>query len=115
VVDDEEFILKVIGDLLKSKGYDVVSAQSGKDALNQLKKIKPDLIILDFFMPEMSGREVCEQIRLDDKLKKLKVMFLTAAVFSKQGLDELKQLGSLAYMQKPFDNKKLIETIKKII
>jgi len=115
VVDDETKILEVVQDILESEGFNVIKAQSGKDALRKLKKIKPDLILLDFFMPEMSGREVCEIIKSNKKLKNLKIVFLTVARFSKKGMDKLKNIGILDYMQKPFENKELIKMVKKRI
>ena len=115
IVDDEVDILKLLEDLLKSRGYKVVKAKSGFEALKILKKIKPDLIILDFFMPRMTGGDVCEKIRTDPKLKNLKVIFLTVARFSKPGLDKLDEMRVLDYIRKPFDNMDLIKRIEKVI
>ena len=115
IVDDSPLILKVIEDILKPEGYDVIKAQSGDAALKMLKSIKPDLILLDFFMPGMSGREVCEKMRADSKLKNIKVVFLTAANFSQKGEMELKQMGILDNIQKPFDNKDLVDRVKKLL
>ncbi len=114
IVDDEPNILNLIGHIFK-EDYNVVKAQSGKDALKKLKKIKPDLILLDFFMPEMSGREVCEKIRADSKLKNLKVAFLTVASFSLSGMKDLDKMNVLDYIKKPFGHKDLIKRVKKII
>ena len=93
------------------------SEKNGKEALKLLKetKEKPDLILLDMFMPEMSGREVCERIRKDDELKNLKVAFLTVAAFRDQGKQMLKDLNVLDYILKPFDNDDLINRIKKLV
>jgi len=115
IVDDEKLILEVLGELLESNGFNVIKAENGKDALRMLKNMKPDLILLDFFMPGMSGREVCEKIKADKKLKKLKIVFLTVARFSNKGITELKNIGILDYMQKPFENKELIKMVKKNI
>ena len=115
IVDDSPLILEVIGDILKPEGYGVIKAQSGDAALKMLKSIKPDLILLDFFMPGMSGREVCEKMRADSKLKNIKVVFLTAANFSQKGEMELKQMGILDNIQKPFDNKDLVDRVKKLL
>jgi len=71
VIDDEPDLREMLNILLKSNGYNVVSAANGKDAIKTLKKLdqKPDLVLVDMFMPEMSGREVCEKIRNDGSLK----------------------------------------------
>ena len=115
IVDDETLIAKVVGDILKPEGYKVLSAFSGSDALDKLKKSKPDAVLIDFFMPGMSGRELCEKIRADDKLKNLKVAFITAATFSKSGMKELDKMDVLDYIKKPFEYKDLINRVKKIV
>ena len=114
IVDDEQPINKVVVDILEPEGYKVLQAMSGLEALNKLKKIIPDLILIDFFMPGMSGRELCEKIRADGKLKNLKVVFLTAATFTKSGMKELDKMDVLDYIKKPFEYKDLIKRVKKI-
>jgi CheY-like chemotaxis protein len=115
ITDDEESIRHLVKDLLKHEGYAVLTAASGKEALATLKKKKVDLVLLDFFMPEMSGREVAEQIRADAATRKTKIAFLTVAEFGKSGMDRLKALGSIDYIRKPFDNNDLIKRVKKIL
>ena len=115
VVDDEQPINTVVEDILKPEGYKVVAALSGEEALKKLKKVKPDLILVDFFMPGMSGRELCERIRADSKLKNIKLAFLTVATFSASGMKDLEDMGVLDYIKKPFGYKDLISSVKKII
>ena len=117
IVDDKIDTVNMVKALLSSKGYDVISANGGKEALDKLNKVKdkPDLILLDMFMPEMSGREVCEKIRNNEKIKDIKIVFFTVASFSDKGKQMLKELNVSDYITKPFDNKDLIERIKKII
>ena len=114
-VDDEENICFLIKELLENEGFKVVTATSGKSALQKLKKEKVDLVILDFFMPDMSGRDVAEEIRKDKSLKDLKLVFLTVAQYGKEGYQELKRLNVLDYIHKPFDNQDLIARIKKVL
>ena len=117
IVDDKIDTVNMVKALLSSKGYDVISVNSGKKALNKLDEIedKPDLILLDMFMPEMSGREVCEKIRRTEDIKDIKIVFFTVASFSDKGKKMLKELNVSDYITKPFDNKDLLERIKKII
>ena len=115
VVDDEKYILQTVSDLLSLEGYNVVKANSGTESLKKLKKTRPDLILLDFFMPGMSGREVCEKIRANAELNDLKVAFLTVASFSLKGLKELKHMNVLDYIKKPFNNKDLTNRVKKLL
>jgi len=111
VVDDEQSILDVVEAVLIQEGYNVIKATSGEDAMEKLKSVKPDLILLDYFMPKMSGGDVLEKIRADDNLKDLKVIFLTAAA----GLWKYEKLNILDYIKKPFDNKDLVQRIKNAI
>jgi len=115
LVDDEEYILKVLDDILKAEGYNVVKAESGADALETLKKVKPDLILLDFFMPGMNGKEALEKIKEQSELKNIKIAFLTIAKFSQIDIKKLKDKGAVDYIQKPFSNKDLIKRVNKII
>ena len=115
VVDDEESLIELVRAILENEGYEVISAMNGEEALEKLKTVKPDLILLDMMMPGMSGREVCERIRKNPKTKDLKVAFLTVAKFSETGKDVLKKMKVIDYITKPFDNDGLIRRIKKIV
>jgi CheY-like chemotaxis protein len=117
VIDDEPDLREMLNVLLKSNGYDVMSAANGKDALKILQKSeqKPDLVLVDMFMPEMSGREVCEKIRNDENLKDLKLAFLTVAAFGDYGKQMLKELDILDYILKPYDIDDLIRRINKML
>ena len=117
VVDDTRDTVGMIKKLLESEGYKTIDAYSGKDALEILKKAeeKPDLVLLDMFMPEMSGREVCEYIRQDDDLKDLKVAFFTVATFSDQGKQMLHDLDVVDYIVKPFDVDDFLRRIRKML
>ena len=92
-----------------------MTAADGKECLAKLKKIKPDLVLLDMMMPGMSGREVCEKIRADPKTKNLKVVFVTVARFSEMGKNTLSKLKVVDYVSKPFDNTDLIKRVKKAL
>ena len=115
VVDDEEIIQTLLKAILEKEGYKVTTVSSGHECLKNLKTIKPDLIILDMMMPEMTGRETLAEIKKNPKTKNLKVIFLTVVHASQVGKEELKQNGVLEYITKPFDNDDLVKKIKKII
>ena len=115
VVDDEESLRELVSTVLQEAGYDVAVAIDGKDCLERLGKMRPDLILLDMMMPGMSGREVCERIRKDPKISGLKVAFLTVAKFSETGKDTLSRMKVLDYITKPFDNDDLVKRVRRII
>jgi len=115
IVDDEENITELVRAIFEKEGFDVICANSGKECLEKLTKVKPDLILMDMMMPLMTGRETLEKIRKNPKTKDLKVAFLTVVRFSEIGKDELKDLRVSDYITKPFDNKDLITRVRKIV
>lgn len=101
VVEDDKSLTQVLKDLLTDEGYSVRVAQDGTEALNAVKKIEPDLVILDLGLPNMSGESVCKEMK--KKYPDLPVLILTARDSSSdivQGLN----LGADDYMTKPFDS-----------
>jgi len=115
LVDDDLPILNVVDDLLKQEGYNVIKVDNAIKALDILKKTKVDMVLIDHFMPKMTGLELLEEIRADKRLKDLKCAFLTVGIFKNLGKKWIKKLNALDYIRKPFDNKDLIKRVKKII
>lgn len=115
VVDDEENLLELVKTLLEQEGFEVITASSGKECLEKLKKVKPDLILLDVMMPGMTGREVLEKIRENPKTKGLKVAFLTVVRYSEASKANMERLKVADYITKPFDNKDLIRRVKRLV
>jgi DNA-binding response OmpR family regulator len=117
IVDDARDTTGMVKKLLESEGYNTITAYDGKEALEILNSadVKPDLLILDMFMPEMSGREVCERIRKDNSFKDMKVAFFTAAAFSNEGKKKLKELDVIDYIVKPFDVDDFLKRVRKIL
>jgi DNA-binding response OmpR family regulator len=115
IVDDEPHIVALEKAVLELKGFKILAAFNGEEALKILEKNKPDLVILDMMMPGMSGREVCEKIRKNPKTKNLKVIFVTVARFSEIGKENLKGMKVLDYITKPFDNDDLVARVNKAI
>ena len=111
VVDDETELLKAINILLKTSGYEVVTAQDGQEGLEKAKSLSPDLIVLDILMPKMDGYEVCRLLKFDEKYKSIPIIMLTAKV---QDIDKAmgKKVGADDYIAKPFETQDLIDKIK---
>src|ERR1044071_3128685 len=79
VVDDIQKNIQVVGGILNEAGYEVMPATSGAQALERIRTELPDLILLDFMMPDVNGIEVCRQLKSDPIFKKIPVIFLTAS------------------------------------
>lgn len=115
VVGDEENCREHIKVILTQKGYKVVEASSGKECLTLLKTEKPDLILMDMMMPEMSGMLTTQSIRDNPKTKNVKVILLTAihsAEYERMNVDHLEISD---YIPKPVDNENLIRKVRKVI
>jgi len=106
VVDDTAANLQVLAGMLKDRGYKVRPVPSGKLALLAARRNPPDLILLDINMPEMNGYEVCEQLKADDNLLGIPVIFISALT---EQLDKVKAfaIGGVDYITKPFQMEEL--------
>ena len=113
VVDDNEAVCESLDRLLSDK-YEVFKAHTGKEALNRLPEVSPDLMILDVSMPDMDGLEVCRRIRKDPVYKWLPILMLTALVTEVDREMGLKA-GTDDYMAKPFDIPELLNRLKALL
>ena len=111
VVDDEPMILEVVKAYLEREGFIVATAENGRTALVMEAKFKPDLIVLDLMLPDLSGEEVCRTIRLEKDTPILMLTAKTAAVDRVQGLS----IGADDYLGKPFDPVELVARVKAIL
>lgn len=113
VVDDNAMVLRNIKGVLEER-YSVAVAPSGVHAFLSIGKKKPDLILLDYEMPEMNGKQVMEKIQTEEELWDIPIVFLTS-VDSKEIVMELLSLMPAGYMLKPVDSQTLLERIEGII
>lgn len=111
VVDDSAFMRKILRDLLTELGYtDVAEAALGKQALVEFEEKKPDVVLLDVILPDMSGDKVLDKIM--EKDPNAKVIMVTA-VGQKPMMDECMKSGAKNYIVKPFDKEKIEAELKK--
>lgn len=112
IIDDEPHIVKTIKDRLEFAGYTVITAYDGEEGLKKVNEEKPDLILLDILMPKMDGYNFLRALKLDENIKDIPVIILTAKA-------QMKELfvpeGILNYITKPFDQKELLEKISKAL
>lgn len=111
IVEDEESLLKLESILLTSKGYRVTGVMDGMSALDEVRRNRPDLVILDIMLPRMDGFEVCRQLKGDPDTAQIPVVMLTAKKNS-QDMATGQQAGCDAYITKPFKSSKVLETIQ---
>ena len=113
IVDDEPDLVKVAAFRLKKSGYEVMVAVNGRDALESVKKEKPNLILLDLRIPLISGQEVCKTLKSDDRFKNIPVIIFTAS--AERVSEKVVEMGADDYLIKPFNPEELLKKVKKFI
>jgi twitching motility two-component system response regulator PilH len=113
VVDDSPTETKLIVSALQSKGYRVITAVDGEDALEKAAKDQPRLMVLDVVMPKKNGYQVCRQIKSSPDTANIKVLMLTTKGLDSDKFWGMKQ-GADAYLTKPFVNDDLIQQVNKL-
>jgi two-component system sensor histidine kinase/response regulator len=111
VVDDIQKNIQVVGGILNAAGFEVMPATSAAQAFERIATQLPDLILLDFMMPEVNGLEVCKRLKADEKTKKIPVIFLTASN-EIEGVVQAFEAGAVDYVTKPFQAEELLARVR---
>src|SRR5882724_10282034 len=114
VADDNEDNLQIISRILQANGFEVMVERNGKDALERARQARPELIVMDVMMPEMSGMEVLEKLRESPQTSRIPVILLTAM---SQNDDVIAgyQIGADYYMTKPYTSKELLYGVRLVL
>ena len=110
IIDDTELMVKLTSDILREKGYEVVSANNGLDGIKMVAAEKPHLVLLDIIMPGIDGFEVCKLLREDESNNLVPIIILTAQGNEDDKLTGL-ELGADDYITKPFNPRELISRV----
>lgn len=111
IVEDNELNMKLFNDLLEAQGFETIQTSNGLEALDLARAHRPDLILMDIQLPEVSGLEVTKWLKDDDELARIPVIAVTA--FAMKGDEErIRQGGCEAYISKPISVLKFLETVK---
>ncbi len=114
VVEDNELNMKLFHDLLEAHGYRIVQTKDGMEVLRLAREHKPDLILMDIQLPEVSGLEVTRWIKEDEELRAIPVIAVTA--FAMKGDEEkMRKGGCEAYIAKPISVASFLETVERFI
>jgi DNA-binding response OmpR family regulator len=111
IVDDEVDLVETVRFPLEMEGFNVLISYNGEDALNQARKEKPDLIILDLMLPKLDGYKVCRLLKFDEKYKHIPILMLTAKTQEKDKILGM-ETGADEYITKPFEMDDLMEKVK---
>jgi CheY-like chemotaxis protein len=115
VVDDIPDILQLLDATLQFKGYRVVTARDGQEALEAIQREKPALVIADILMPRMDGFSLLHRIRLDPETRAIPVVFLSATYVAAEDKDFARALGVTRFIEKPVDWNKFLPIVSEIL
>jgi two-component system cell cycle response regulator DivK len=114
IVEDNELNMKLFNDLLESNGHATLRTKSGLEAISLARSHRPDLILMDIQLPEISGLEVTRRLKEDKDLRDIPVIAITA--FAMKGDEEkILQGGCEAYLSKPISVAKFLETVNSFL
>ena len=114
IVEDNDLNMKLFQDLLEAHGYKTLPTKDGLEAMKLARQHRPDLILMDIQLPEISGLEVTKWLKDDDELRDIPVIAVTA--FAMKGDEErIRQGGCEAYISKPISIGSFIATIRRYI
>jgi two-component system, cell cycle response regulator DivK len=114
IVEDNELNMKLFHDLLEAHGYDTLQTKDGIEAMKIARQKRPDLILMDIQLPEVSGLEVTKWLKEDPDLRAIPVVAVTA--FAMKGdEDKIRQGGCEAYIAKPISVAKFLETVQRFL
>lgn len=117
IVEDTRNIREIVGFLLKGRGYEVVEASDGVEALEKAFALLPDLVLLDAMLPRKSGFEVCAELKADARSKHIPILMLTAVTRDTGKSDEYwkEKTRADAFMSKPFKAAELVERVEQLL
>ena len=114
IVEDNELNMKLFNDLVETRGHRIVQTRSGVKAVELARKHRPDLILMDIQLPEVSGLEVTQWLKDDEELRTIPVVAVTA--FAMKGDEEkIRQAGCEAYLSKPISVARFFDTIDQFL
>ena len=114
LVDDEPDLVQMVTVRLKAAGYEVFTSYDGQDALEQVKRVKPDLIILDLMLPKMDGYKVCRLLKFDERTRNIPILIFTARA-QVEDVTLATECGADGYLTKPFEAKVLLGKMQELL
>lgn len=114
-VEDEEEMIDLVRLILSRKGYQVIGAIGGQEGLEIIKRIKPDLVLLDLMMPDIEGWDVFQQIRADEATRHIPVIVITAKTKSIDKILGLHIAKVDDYISKPFSPQMLLDSVDRVM
>ena len=114
-VDDSESVRQMVSLTLSEAGYEVIQAKDGQDALRKLKTSIVDMIITDYYMPNMNGIEVLREVRWSDSSHKFVPIIMLTTKYNDSKKEQGREAGASGWIVKPFKPENLISVVKKVL
>jgi len=114
-IEDEPEMIDLVKLILGRRGFELTGAMGGREGLEAVRRIKPDLVLLDLMMPDMDGWEVYQQMKADPEMQKIPVIVVTAKA---QSIDKVLGLHIAKvddYVTKPFGPQELLQSVEKVL
>ncbi len=114
IVEDNELNMKLFNDLLQAHGYDTVQTKDGEEAMELARSHRPDLIVMDIQMPQISGLEIARALKADAKLKHIPIIAVTACAM-KGDEEKIRRGGCEGYIAKPISVPHFLQTVARFL
>ena len=114
-IEDDQEMIDLVKLILTRKGFDVIGANGGREGLDSVRRILPDIVLLDLMMPDMDGWEVYQQMKAEEATREIPVIIITAKA---QNIDKVLGLHIAKvddYISKPFSPQELVESVDKVM
>ncbi len=114
-IEDDQEMIDLVKLILTRKGFDVIGANGGREGLDSVRRILPDIVLLDLMMPDMDGWEVYQQMKAEEATREIPVIVITAKA---QNIDKVLGLHIAKvddYISKPFSPQELVESVDKVM
>jgi CheY-like chemotaxis protein len=115
IVEDFDHVRELLEATLIHRGYIVVSARDGMEALDRIKKQEPSLILADIMMPKMDGFALAQKVRSNPKTEHIPILFISATFITQEDIDFALSLGAVSFLEKPIDAQELVLTVGEIL
>lgn len=115
IVEDDPDILKLLDTALTFKGYRVMTAQDGREALDVIRRKRPALVVADIMMPKLDGFGLVHRMRINPETREIPVVFITATYVAPEDMEFALSIGATQFIQKPIDLPGFLETIRELL
>ncbi len=115
IVEDIPHILELLEITLKFKGYEVITARNGSEALEQIATQKPALILTDILMPKLDGYALAQQVRRNPNTRNIPIIFVSATFITPEDKEFALSLGAVSFIEKPIESSELLLTVAEVL